>query len=82
MVWTNRAENVETRASGHFEVQNYGIRAKSADATYRFRYVACSSHKLDTGYVPQEVGQTLDNYLGIIRDKDSHLLSAPRIPTV
>jgi len=60
MVWTNRAENVETRSPGHLEVENHGFRFHLLDAANRFRHVACLSCKLDARHVPQELGQTLD----------------------
>ena len=60
MVWTNRTENVETRAPGHLEVENHGVRFHLLDAANRFRHVACLSCKLDARYVLQEVSQTLD----------------------
>lgn len=77
MVWTNRTENIKSCASGHFQVENHRVRAQLLDATYRLRHIACLSDELDTRYVPQEVGQTLDDYSGIICDKDSHLLLSP-----
>jgi len=60
MVWTNRTENVETRASGHLEIEDHGVRFHLLDAANRFRHVACLSCNLDARDVPQELGQTLD----------------------
>jgi len=60
MVWTNRTENVETRASGHLEIEDHGVRFHLLDAANRFRHVACLSSNLDARDVPQELGQTLD----------------------
>ena len=60
MVWTNRTENIQTRAPGHLEVENHGVRSHLLNAANRFRHVACLSCNLDARHVPQELGQTLD----------------------
>src|SRR5712664_2870944 len=79
MVWTNRTENIETRAPGHLEVENHGIWFHLLDAANRFRHVACLSCKLDVRHVPQELGQTLDEQWRVIYDKDLHFLPPRRL---
>src|SRR6267143_2073279 len=79
MVWTNRTENVETRAPGHLKVENHGVRFHLLDAANRFRHVTGLSRKLDARHVPQELGKTLDEQWRVICDKHLHFLSPRRL---
>src|SRR5260370_16416603 len=81
MVWTNRTENVETRAPGHLEIENHGVRFHLLDAANRFRHVARLSCKLDARHVPQELGQTLGEPCRLICDKALHFLLPPSRPS-
>ena len=61
MVWTNRTEYVETRASGHLEVENHSIWLDLPDAANRLRGVTGMSCELYTRYFLQEVSKALDD---------------------
>ena len=41
----------------------------------RFRYIACLPCEFNTGHIPKEVGEALDNYSRVIRDKNPHFSS-------
>src|SRR5260370_30411831 len=51
MVWTNRTQYVETRASRHLEVENHSIWLDLPDAANRFRCIACISFEHNALYV-------------------------------
>jgi hypothetical protein len=74
MVGTNRTENVQTRASGHLQIENHGIRIHLPDTSYRFQRVACLSGNLNTPHVSQEVGEAINDNLRVVRDKNFHFL--------
>jgi hypothetical protein len=74
IVCANSTENIETATSGHLQIENEGVRLHFLDAPYRFRHVACLSHKLRSGYLLlQQIGQAFHDYPRIIGDKDFHL---------
>jgi hypothetical protein len=73
IVRANSAENIETAPSGHLQIENEGVWLHFLDAAYRFRYIACLSHKLRSGHLLQKVGQAVRDYPRIIGDKDFHL---------
>src|SRR5207253_3111338 len=72
MIWTNCTEYVEAGASGHLQVKNHSVWLRFVDTTNRLRHVACLSCKLDTGHIPQKVGQRLDNGRRVICNKNPH----------
>ena len=75
LAWTNRAEDVETRTTGHLQIKNYSVWFQSLDTVNRFRYIACLSCELNARHIPEEVGEALDNYCRVIRDNNPHFPS-------
>jgi hypothetical protein len=62
IVGTDSTEDVEPRASGHFKVENHRVWAQLPDGADRLRHIPCSPYKLNTRYVPEQVGESLGDY--------------------
>jgi len=75
LAWTNCTEDVEPRTTGHLQIKNHSVWFQSLDTMNRFRYIACLPCELNTGHIPKEVGEALDNYSRVIRDKNPHFSS-------
>ena len=76
----DRLKHIQARPSGHLQVQDNRIRIRSFDGRHRIRYVSSFPDHLDTRNVFQQVMEPLNNKLGIIRNKDTHLLSPRGLP--